>query len=109
MFKTQLQYLLIEVGRREVSSPALTESRPQIRATDLPDVSNLALAAPLPFTLHGVVFDIFILGRDRPCLGAVKAYAAWSGSNSVNDRMMRSGLTVESAGRPSPWTSIQIA
>ena len=43
-------------------------------------------------------------------LGGGKAVAlAPPGTNSVSDRMMRSGLTVEPSGRPSPWTSIQIA
>ena len=31
------------------------------------------------------------------------------GTNSVSERMMRSGFTVEPSGNPSPCTSIQIA
>ena len=61
-------------------------------------------------SLHGVVFDIFSWGRDRVLLWSGKSFTLLrQGSNSVSERMTRSGLTVESAGRPSPCTSIQIA
>jgi len=50
-------------------------------------------------TVHGVVFAVFVV---------VPGYG-WSGTSSVSERMMRSGLTVDPSGRPSPCTSIQIA
>ena len=56
------------------------------------------------------LFSIFWLGaRPGPALERQKLHAGSSGSSSVSERMMRSGLTVVSAGSPSPWTSIQIA
>ena len=62
---------------------------PPIRARIASDHAALAI---LEDTLigHGVVFE------NQP------------GTSSVSERMMRSGLTVEPSGRPSPCTSIQI-
>jgi hypothetical protein len=49
-------------------------------------------------------------GRDKPGHDeSCKACQCSSVSNSLSERMMRSGLTVDPSGRPSPCASIQMA
>jgi hypothetical protein len=76
-----------------------------------PTCQMVSLASPVPATgrlLCMGLFSIFLVGSGTGS-ALERRQAALTGSNSVSERMMRSGLTVVSAGRPSPWASIQIA
>ena len=52
---------------------------------------------------------VLVWGGSGPVLTRQEPHARSPGSNSASERMIRSGLTSVSAGRPSPCASIQIA
>src|SRR5262249_54378976 len=70
--------------------------------------------------LHGFVLRVDPVSKlasrhDRPITrrnlrrGSGGTRQGCSGNSSVSERMMRSGLTGDPSGRPSPWASSQIA
>ena len=63
------------------------------------------------FSVCGVnyVFHSSIVIYGRLTSGGIDDRIESTGNNSVSERMMRSGLMAEPAGRPRPCVSIQIA
>ena len=78
-----------------------------------------AFVERMPVHIHTAILDAAVItggvvmitrryGRSGDCRRR-RYQRSRGGSSSVSERMMRSGFTVEPAGRPSPCTSIQMA